>query len=85
LRSPKRVSEIEIAGMNGQGSAMLGSLGTIIAETSGRFLIRVSSDDVVAKVLDLAKQHGGHVVSLIPHKQSLEDLFTEKVIGGAEK
>lgn len=84
LRSPKTASEVELAGLDGKGGELFGSLATVLAETSGRVLIRIDSADDVEKILEIARTHGGKLVSLIPHKQSLEDLFTEKVGGGGE-
>jgi hypothetical protein len=60
----------------------MASFAAVVAETSGRLLIRVSSDEDVEQALDVAKRYGARLVSLVPQKQSLEDLFTEKVVGG---
>lgn len=79
LTKPDMIREMEFTGLNSQGSRMLESIGTIIAETSGRLLIRVTSEEEVERALEISKQQGGRLVSLAPHKQSLEDLFTEKV------
>jgi ABC-2 type transport system ATP-binding protein len=84
LNKPKSIKEMEFSGLNADGIRMIASLSAVIAETSNRLLIHVSSDDDVDRALEIAKRHGGKLVSLVPHKQSLEELFTEKVMGKDE-
>jgi hypothetical protein len=78
---PNVVREIELKGLCGEGERLLGSYGKVVLETSDRFLIRVMSEADIEHVLDIARKRGAKVVSIIPHKQSLEDLFAQKVIG----
>lgn len=81
LQMPNTVREIELKGLNGQGGRLFASYGKVVLETTERLLIRVMSEEDIDQILDIARQHGGRVVSLVPQKQSLEDLFTQKVIG----
>jgi len=81
LQMPNVVREIELKGLCGEGERLLGSYGKVVLETSDRFLIRVMSEADIEHVLDIARKRGAKVVSIIPHKQSLEDLFAQKVIG----
>lgn len=85
LSVPEMVREIEISGLNAEGGELIKSFGTVISQNSERILVRVSSDEEIEGVLQIAKEHGGKLVSLVPHKQSLEDLFTEKVGGKRER
>jgi len=80
LQKKNMTREIEFAISNPDVLQLLGSLATIITKTPERLLISVSEDHV-EQVLDLAKQKGAKLLSLVAHKQSLEELFTEKVSG----
>jgi ABC-2 type transport system ATP-binding protein len=78
LQKKSMTREMEFSVSNPEIIQLLGSLGTIITKTPGRLLISVSEEHV-EQVLDLARLQGAKLLSLVVHKQSLEELFTEKV------
>ena len=80
LQKKSLIREIEFSVSNPETTQLLCSLGTVITKTPGRLLISVSEDQV-DQILDVAKQQGAKLRSLVAHKQSLEELFTEKVGG----
>ncbi len=80
LQKKSITREIEFSVSNPCIIPVLGSFGTIITKTPERLLISVSEDHV-EQVLEIARQQGAKLLSLVAHKQSLEELFTEKVSG----
>lgn len=57
--------------------------GGMVVRQGGQALIKLDDQGRVADVLDLIQRHGGRLISLVPHKRSLEDLFLEEA--GTEK
>jgi len=51
----------------------------IISQKDANLLIRVPEEDDLESVLSLIKQAGGHLISLTPHRKSLEDEFIEEI------
>ncbi|MDH4197750.1 MAG: ABC transporter ATP-binding protein [Candidatus Aminicenantes bacterium] len=69
-------TEVTVAGVKAEA---LAGLGDCLSTQGGRVLLRVFSEENVDRVLRLAGEHGGRVVSLIPRTETLEDIFVEKV------
>ena len=69
-------TEVTLAGVQPEAFA---GLGEFLSAQGGRVLIRVFSEADVERLLRLADEHGGRVVSLIPRTETLEDIFVEKV------
>jgi hypothetical protein len=42
-------------------------------------MITLHDETVVTALLDVVRRHAGRLVSLVPHKRSLEDLFLKEV------
>jgi len=84
LQKKSVTREIEFSVSNPGVIQELGSFGTVIMKTPERVLISVAEDHV-EQVLDIARRQGAKILSLVAHKQSLEELFTEKVSGSREE
>ncbi len=54
---------------------MLERYGQCLAGRGGRFLLKVFDQERVPEVLDLVRERGGRLHSLLPRTQTLEDLF----------
>ena len=54
-------------------------LGGTILRRGNQVLIKLDDEKRVDQVLDLIHRHAGRLVSLVPHKRSLEDLFLKEV------
>lgn len=80
LQKKSVAREIELSISNPGVIQALGSFGTVIMKTPEKLLISVAEDHV-EQVLDIARQQRAKILSLVAHKQSLEELFTEKVSG----
>ncbi len=51
----------------------------ILTSESGRYLSRIFSESELNKFIREIEKHGGEVVSIIPHKETLEDLFMMEI------
>ncbi len=60
------------------------STGQVVTSHDGQLLMRVQLEDEVQSLLDAARSSGARVLSVTPHKASLEDLFLSQVPGGAK-
>ncbi len=54
-------------------------LGGTVLRRGDHVLIKLDDEHTVDQVLDLIRRHAGRLVSLVPHKRSLEDLFLKEV------
>lgn len=75
-------TEITVQGPE-QGNGLMAKLKTIIPDVQldGSDMLRLSSDDSerVTAVIDLVRGSQGRVVSVVPHKRTLEEVFIETV------
>ena len=55
-------------------------LGGTVFQRGTQVLIKLDDEHKVEQVLDLIRQHTGRLVSLVPHKRSLEDLFLKETV-----
>ncbi len=69
-------TEVTLAGVEPEA---LAGLGECLSTQGGRVLVRVFAEAEVERLLRLASERGGRVVSLIPRTETLEDIFVEKV------
>jgi ABC-2 type transport system ATP-binding protein len=74
--------EIIVEGLSEAGMQRAGALGARVITSGRQVLIRLEEREGVDDVLGLVRQHGGRLVSLVPHKRSLEDLFFKEVEAG---
>src|SRR5437667_1082301 len=73
--------EIVVEGIAPTGVQGVERLGGKVMKRGDQVLIRLDDDAQVNAVLDLIRQHRGRLISLVPHKRSLEDLFLKEVGG----
>ena len=55
-------------------------LGGTVVRRGNHVLIKLDDEHKVDQVLDLIRRHAGRLVSLVPHKRSLEDLFLKETV-----
>ncbi len=55
-------------------------LGGTIVRRGDQVLIKLDDEHRVDHVLDIIRRHAGRLVSLVPHKRSLEDLFLKETV-----
>ncbi|HEX9902923.1 MAG TPA: ABC transporter ATP-binding protein [Acidobacteriota bacterium] len=65
-------TELEVGGLDPRE---LEKYGPCLAGRDGRFLLKVFDQEQVSEVLDLVRDRGGRLHSLLPRTQTLEDLF----------
>jgi ABC-2 type transport system ATP-binding protein len=65
-------TELEVGGLDHRE---LEKYGQCLAGRDGRFLLKVFDQEQVSEVLDLVRDRGGRLYSLLPRAQTLEDLF----------
>ena len=53
-----------------------------MAQRGVQVLITVGDEGMVPPLLETIRRHAGRLVSLVPHKRSLEDLFLKEVGAG---
>lgn len=71
--------EIVVDGLSEAGVAEAERLGGTVVRRGRQVLIRVGGEEKVPALLEMVTRHGGRLVSLVPHKCSLEDLFLKEV------
>lgn len=74
--------EIMVEGLPGAGVQEAERLGATVVRRGVQVLMKVDDEQKVAPLLDLVRRNSARLVSLIPHKRSLEDLFLKEVGAG---
>ena len=74
--------EIMAEGLPDAGVQEVERLGATVVRRGVQVLIKVDDERQVASLLDTIRRHTGRLVSLVPHKRSLEDLFLKEVGAG---
>ena len=74
--------EIIVEGLVEAGIVEVERLGGVVVRRGHQVLIKLDNESKVNRLLDLVRQHAGRLVSLVPHKQSLEDLFLKEAGAG---
>lgn len=80
LRPDVRRVEIELTQVSEALRAELARLAREVRDLHQRVGIVVEGDAEVPRVLDLARAHGAGVVAVVPHRETLEDLFLRKAV-----
>jgi ABC-2 type transport system ATP-binding protein len=75
--------EILVDGLAAAGVHEAERLGGAVVRRGNQVLIKVDGEEKVPALLEVVNRHGGRLVSLVPHKRSLEDLFLKEV--GADR
>jgi ABC-2 type transport system ATP-binding protein len=70
--------ELVVEGLHGEAVAEILGIGATVVARGNQALISVSDEAGVNKCLEILRQRNGRLVSLLPHKQSLEDLFLKE-------
>ncbi len=71
--------EIVVQGLAGSGVQEAGRLGGTVVQRGDQMLIKLEDETKVNHMLEVIRRHAGRLVSLVPHKRSLEDLFLKEV------
>lgn len=67
--------EVVVEGVAEAGLQEVTRLGGTVVRRGHQVLIKLEGETGVSALLDVVRRHAGRVVSLVPHKRSLEDLF----------
>jgi ABC-2 type transport system ATP-binding protein len=71
--------EIVVEGLAEAGVQEAERLGGTVVKRGNQVLIKLDDEAKVSYMLDVIRWHAGRLVSLVPHKRSLEDLFLKEV------
>jgi ABC-2 type transport system ATP-binding protein len=71
--------EIVVEGLTEAGVQEAERLGGTVIKRGNQVLIKLDDEAKVNHMLDVIRRHAGRLVSLVPHKLSLEDLFLKEV------
>jgi ABC-2 type transport system ATP-binding protein len=71
--------EIVVQGLAESGVQEAERLGGTVVKRGDQVLIKLEDATKVNHVLDVIRRHAGRLVSFVPHKRSLEDLFLREV------
>jgi ABC-2 type transport system ATP-binding protein len=71
--------EIVVDGLSDAGVAEAERLGATVIRRGKQVLIKLEDEAKVNHLLEIVRRHAGRMVSLVPHKRSLEDLFLKEV------
>jgi len=71
--------EMSVEGLDAEGRAELEKLSGNIVAADGRVVAFFDDPAMAGKAKELVIRRGGELVSLIPHRRSLEDIFVEEV------
>ncbi|MDD9936826.1 MAG: ABC transporter ATP-binding protein [Myxococcales bacterium] len=80
LRPEVRRVEIELTGVSDELRTKLNARGEELRELHERLQVVVEGDAKVPEILQLAIGHGASVLAVIPHRETLEDLFVRKAV-----
>jgi ABC-2 type transport system ATP-binding protein len=80
LAQDKRRSEVTIAGVNDELRAALAGVATAMREAGGALVLDVQGDDAIRTVVERALAHGARLESVIPKRETLEDLFVREAL-----
>ena len=71
--------EILVERLAEAGAREVEQLGGTVVRRGNQVLIKLDDEHKTDQVVDLIRRHAGRLVSLVPHKRSLEDLFLKEV------
>jgi len=72
-------TEVIASGVNGEVSGKLQALGATVAANNGRLVILCPDESLVNDVVDLVRNARGSILSVVPLKRTLEEIFVETV------
>ncbi|HJR77986.1 MAG TPA: ABC transporter ATP-binding protein [Nitrospiraceae bacterium] len=72
--------EIVCQQVNAEGNALIRSMATRVLQQGQQCLIVLPSSDVVDAMVGEIRRQGGRLISVTPHKASLEDLFFQESV-----
>ncbi len=76
----KRRSEVTIAGAIEKLRGLLAPIATGMREVGGALVLEVEGDDAVRAVVERALSEGARLESVIPKRETLEDLFVREAL-----
>ncbi len=76
----KRRSEVTLAGVGESLRGHLASIATAIRDAGGALVCEVEGDDAVRAVVERALSEGARLESVIPKRETLEDLFVREAL-----
>ncbi len=74
-----KFTEITVTGLSKEGLEELGKLGLETKQLGDKLLFTVEGDEKVDQAVDLIKSRGGKLISLLPHKETLEEIFIKEM------
>ena len=74
-----KLTEITITGLSSEGLEELEKLRLETKQLGDKLLLTVEGDEKVDQALDLIKNKGGKLISLLPHKETLEEIFIKEM------
>lgn len=80
LRPEVRRVEMELTGANDAFRGLLQGCAAELREVDRRLFVVVEGDAQLPRLLRAALDHGVHVHSVTPHRETLEDLFVRKAL-----
>ena len=72
--------EILVERLAEAGAREAEQLGGTVVRRGNQMLIKLNDENRVDQVVDVIRRHAGRLVSVIPHKRSLEDLFLKETV-----
>ena len=75
LKPEVQTVEVELTGVNAELRSALDGLAKLVREAAPQLLVTLEGDGKVPELLALAARHGAQVHSVIPHRETLEDVF----------
>jgi ABC-2 type transport system ATP-binding protein len=77
-------TEVVAEGLSGQGLDKVRALAPDLAQQNGRVTLHKESLEEVNQLIDVVRAEGGRVVSVVPQRRRLEDIFVETIGGLGE-
>jgi ABC-2 type transport system ATP-binding protein len=71
--------EVVVEGLPDIGVREAERLGATVIRRGHQVMLTIHDETAVAALLEVINRHAGRLVSLVPHKRSLEDLFLKEV------
>ncbi len=73
-----RLKYIEVIA-EGVGVEVVSNIDKGVMTAGGRIIMRLGNDQQVEEVIELIREKAGRIISIIPHRESLEDYFIKEV------
>lgn len=79
IGTTSKFTEITVTGLSKEGLEELEKLRLETKQLGDKLLLTVEGDEKVNRAVDLIKSKGGKLISLIPHKETLEEIFIKEM------